>query len=274
MTTHILAEESNDERERTLMRTLAHRFLSQAVREAEEGNGTIAASNRQIGTFDDRCLLLRVYRSHGRFQEAVDMIKSSNLGMDSLSGAEKTELTKQYLELLEIREDWSELFGMCQTLLNGSLDPDPADPMYSYGELCNDWKIWRMAICANAKSDHAGFVNIPVPAIYSQRLSRVVNLNLIVGLTPSVNQVCTIIAMLDWLCSFSTPSKSMKLEEPKTNYCTLSSNISRTTVIGIPVSSISKTGCPILNSTGKQCYYTELPLSLKREAPSRRRIQL
>ena len=160
MTTHILSEQGNDERECSLMRNLAYRFLSQAVREANESDGTISASSRQIQTFDDRCLLLRVYRDHGRLQEAVDILNSQNLGMRSITGADQWELTRQYLEMLEIREDWPKLFATCWQLLNGSRNPDHAQEMFGYGELGNDWKIWRTAVHANAKRNRKKFVKI------------------------------------------------------------------------------------------------------------------
>lgn len=153
LNTHLISERATNEQEKSLMETLAYKYLSKAATTVSESSGGVLSSGRQIQTFEDRYLLLRVYRAQGKYKEAIDMLENHRIGMGSVSGGCRWELAGQYMDLLEKQENWIQLHTVCRHILAESRETSHADPQYDFAELGNDWKTWQMFIQASTKDD-------------------------------------------------------------------------------------------------------------------------
>lgn len=154
LTIHKLAEDSTTpESERTLLRSLAYKFLSKAATEVPLGPEGIKPA-RAINTVEDLLLLVRVYRSQGRHSEAISIIKNSRMGMESPIGRTSWELIRQLIELLELNHQWDVLWKLCQHLLVDARDDSTGRQLhpshYPFGKLGDDWKVWQALVTASS----------------------------------------------------------------------------------------------------------------------------
>lgn len=153
LTMHKLAEGlATPESERTLLRSLAYKFLSKAAAEAPDGAEGIQ-SNRAINELEDLHLLVRVYRAQGKYSEAAAIVRDSRTGMDSSLGRNSWELVRQLIDLLELSHQWLELWQLCQQLLVDARDQSVERRLkhYPFGKLGDDWKVWQAIITATSK---------------------------------------------------------------------------------------------------------------------------
>ena len=156
LTIHRLAEDSETpEPERTLLRSLAYKFLSKAASEVPEvAEGS--KSTRAMNNLEDLLLLVRVYRAQGKYSEAAAIIRDSRTGMESSHGRNSWELVRQLIELLELSHQWLELWQLCQQLLVDARDKfiERRSHLrhYPFGELGDDWKVWQALITASSNS--------------------------------------------------------------------------------------------------------------------------
>ena len=153
LTMHRLAEESTTpESERTLLRSLALKFLSKAASEGSNGVDGVKPT-RAIDNLDDLLLLIRVYRAQGKYSEAAAIAKDSRIGLESPQGRNSWELVRQLIELLELNHQWSELWQLCQQLLVDARDNSPERRFrlthYAFGRLGDDWKVWQALITSS-----------------------------------------------------------------------------------------------------------------------------
>ena len=153
LTIHTLAEDpATPESERTLLRSLAFKFLSKAASEVQDGLDGVKTA-RTISTLEDLLLLIRVYRAQGRFSEAAVIARESRSGLESPVGRNSWELARQLIELLELSHQWTELWQLCQQLLvdarNNSLDGRFHLIHLSFGKLGDDWRVWQALIKAS-----------------------------------------------------------------------------------------------------------------------------
>lgn len=153
VTIHKLAEDSaTPESERTLLRSLAYKFLSKAASEVPEGVEGIKPT-RAIKTLEDLLLLVRIYRVQGKYSEAAAIVRDSRTGMESPLGRNSWELVRQLIELLELNHQWSELWQLCQQLLIDARDVSTETRLhlthYPFGKLGDDWKVWQALITAS-----------------------------------------------------------------------------------------------------------------------------
>lgn len=154
LTIHKLAEDSaTPESERTLLRSLAHKFLSKAASEVPEGLEGIKPT-RAINNLEDLLLLIRVYRAQGRYSEATAIVRDSRTGMESPLGRNSWDLARQLIELLELSHQWIELWQLCQQLLVDARDNSTERQFhlthYPFGKLGDDWKVWQALINASS----------------------------------------------------------------------------------------------------------------------------
>ena len=152
---HTLAEDpATPESERTLLRSLAYKFMSKAASEVPDGIEGVKPI-RAITTLDDLFLLIRVYRAQGKYSEAAAIARDSRMGLASQLGKNSWELVRQLIALLETSHQWMELWQLCQQLLVDARDislerrVDPAH--YDFGKQGDDWKIWQVFIMASSK---------------------------------------------------------------------------------------------------------------------------
>ena len=155
LTMHTLAEDpAIPESERTLLRSLAYKFMSKAASEVPDGVEGVKPT-RAISTVDDLFLLIRVYRAQGKYSEAAAFARDSRLGLGSQLGRNSWELVRQLIALLELSHQWMELWQLCQQLLVDARDSPLERRVYSahyaFGKQGDDWKIWQVFITASSK---------------------------------------------------------------------------------------------------------------------------
>lgn len=157
LTMHKLAEDSaTPESERALLRSLAYKFLSKAASEVPNGEERIK-STRAINTLEDVLLLVRVYRAQGKYSEAATIVKDSRTGMESPPGRNSWELVRQLIELLQLSNQWVELWQLCQQLLidarNISAEKQFHLTYHPFGKLGDDWTVWQALVTASSNID-------------------------------------------------------------------------------------------------------------------------
>ena len=153
LTIHRLAEDlTTPDPERTLLRSLAFKFLSKAASEVQDGPDGLKPT-RAISTLEDLLLLIRVYRAQGRFSEAAVIARDSRSGLESPVGRNSWELARQLIDLLELSHQWTELWQLCQQLLvdarDNSLDGRFHLTHFHFGKLGDDWRVWQAFITAS-----------------------------------------------------------------------------------------------------------------------------
>ena len=151
LTIHRLAEDlTAPEPERTLLRSLAFKFLSKAASEGLDG----VKPTRAIDTLEDLLLLIRVYRAQGKYSEAAAVARHSRTGLESPVGRNSWELVRHLIEMLGLSHQWTELWQLCQQLLvdarDNSLDRRFHLTHFPFGKLGDDWKIWQALITASS----------------------------------------------------------------------------------------------------------------------------
>ena len=154
LTMHKLAEDlATPESERTLLRSLAYKFLSKAVSEAPDNIEGIRPT-RAISTLEDVLLLVRVYRAQAKYSEAAEIIRDSRGGMESSQGRNSWELIRQLIEILELSQQWTELWQLCQQLLIDARDKLDGKQFhlshYPFGRLGDDWRVWQALVTASS----------------------------------------------------------------------------------------------------------------------------
>ena len=151
LVTHLLSERASSEQEKTLMQNLAYRCLCKATTATKEADEDARTTGRRINTYEDRSLLLKVFRAQSRLGEAIEFLANPLVGLGSMYGMYKWELTREYLDLLEIHENWISLRGMCGLILDQSHSEVYDEPNYDFGKLGDDWKIWQSFVLAHNK---------------------------------------------------------------------------------------------------------------------------
>ena len=154
LTMHKLAEDSaTPESERTLLRSLAYKFLSKAASEVSDGVEGIKPT-RAINKLEDLLLLIRVYRAQGKYSEAAAIVRGSRMGMESPLGRNSWELVRHLIELLEMSDQWVDSWQLCQQLLVDARDESTERRShlthYPFGKLGDDWKVWQALITASS----------------------------------------------------------------------------------------------------------------------------
>lgn len=153
LNTHMISEETTQEREKHLMQTLAYRTISKAAKDRQNLNGETSIADREINHYEDLCLLLRVYLTEGRLAEAAEILTDPRIGFDNYVGGHRWELVQQYMGLLDLQQRWGELHDVCIAILTQSRHQTPEGTQSDYGKLGDDWKTWQTLITANAKGD-------------------------------------------------------------------------------------------------------------------------
>lgn len=106
--------------------------------------GTLSHS-RVIQNTEELILLLKIFRSQNKNEEALTVINNPRIGLGSPIGGNSWELVRQKLELYEICGRWDEEWQFCQQLLENSHPRNtqelkaPYHQLKAYGD---DWKVW------------------------------------------------------------------------------------------------------------------------------------
>ena len=161
LNTYLVSIHTSDERERSLMQSLAYQHLLKGVTQIPRSNGETTAHGRHIQTMEDRYLLVRVFRDQGRYAEIAQILSDQSLGIPSVFGGYRWELAKRYMEVLKMQENWEGLYTMCRLVLENARDRRHTDQLYDFGELGDDWQTWQMFIEASNKFDTEKLVDEP-----------------------------------------------------------------------------------------------------------------
>ncbi|KAF8539658.1 N-acetyltransferase B complex non catalytic subunit-domain-containing protein [Trichophaea hybrida] len=157
-----------DSPERKLFGTLAYRMIDKARNDTPAD--TTVTPARAIQTSQEVSLLLELlsYVSPGDAnKEALDVLNSKNLGVDStIGGGDWWGLARKRLDLLESAGDWRSLFETCKTLLpkpqnaaetngNGETMKDDEKKSDEKPEAVqgrgDDWRVWDGFVLAAGK---------------------------------------------------------------------------------------------------------------------------
>ena len=147
----IAESEEFDETSREMNRRLAQRVLAKAA-EAVAPNGELPTSGWVLESLEDLLLLLRVYRSQGKFEDALKILDDGRTGIFSPLGKKDWQLVRQKIELLELSGQWQKMWCFCSKLLDDSypekLLGNPAAPNFVFGSVGDDWVVWTGLINA------------------------------------------------------------------------------------------------------------------------------
>ena len=158
------SHESATETDRTILRPLAYGFISKAA--ADVSAETVIATHfpnfqtsmlklkvqpassnvRALKSLSDISLLLKIYRSQGRYAEALNILDDPLTGIASPLSNNSWELVRQKIELYEMCQQWSEEWRFCSELLEDahpdSLQNVSRSSYHQFGKVGDDWKVW------------------------------------------------------------------------------------------------------------------------------------
>lgn len=152
ITCQLLAESKDSESVvRKLNQGLVFGNLAKAAKALTNAGGKLT-NGLVLENLEDLLLLLRVYQSQGRFQEALDVLDDDRAGIFSRIGNKSWQLVRHKVELLELNGQWQELWQFCRKVLSGShpkaLFPKSTSTNSAFGRMGDDWAIWSRLIIA------------------------------------------------------------------------------------------------------------------------------
>lgn len=104
-----------------------------------------------ITNTEELLLLLRIYRSQNKNEEALAVLNSPHTGINSSIGKDLWELVRQKLELCELCNRWNDEWQFCKELLEDAHPNNLREsrtPHHRFGESGDDWKVWISLIIA------------------------------------------------------------------------------------------------------------------------------
>lgn len=109
------------------------------------------SNGRVLRTPDDLTLLLDVYESQGKYDEALAVLKSERTGIDSAIGKRSWSLVLRMIKLWGTAERYLEQFKFCFELLHDASPHSQRPQTHGFGKVGNDWAVWS-AMYKAAKS--------------------------------------------------------------------------------------------------------------------------
>ena len=101
---------------------------------------------RILQTLEDLFLLVKVYRSQNKYEEALAVLDDSRTGIHSRVGRKSWELVRTKIELYETCKFWKDEWQFCWELLEDARPDNLQDvsrtPYSSFGKIGDDWKVW------------------------------------------------------------------------------------------------------------------------------------
>ncbi|KAL8874685.1 MAG: hypothetical protein Q9174_000025 [Haloplaca sp. 1 TL-2023] len=100
------------------------------------------SNGRVLRTAGDLTLLLDVYESQGKYDEALDVLEDPRTGIHSKVAGRSFSFVLRMVKLLAASKRWKTLFKFCfEVLYDGRLDKKRPD-LHGFGETGNDWAVW------------------------------------------------------------------------------------------------------------------------------------
>ena len=152
ITCQLLAESKESEDVvRKVNQGLVFGNLSKAAK-ALTTTGELPNNGLVLENLEDLLLLLRVYRSQGKFKEALSVLDDDRSGIFSRIGNKAWQLVRHKIELLELSGQWQGLWQFCKIVLSGShpkaLFQKSTSNNSAFGRIGDDWAIWSRLIIA------------------------------------------------------------------------------------------------------------------------------
>ena len=165
ISSYLVSTASNStEGDRKIFGLLAYKLLSKAAAdvaltppdalrmESLKLNATGSQSGRTLRSSGDVRLLVQIYRSQGKSQDALAILNSPQTGLNSQFS--DWELVREKITLCEERQLWEELWQFCRDLLedanpNAKLGDFYRPRIYNFRDFGNDWMVWRGMLHSN-----------------------------------------------------------------------------------------------------------------------------
>lgn len=149
-------DERSSEADKKLFGTLAYRMISKAGADVPAEPADLLSQPRAIQTPEELRLLIEILCSQGRYEEALNILASENLGIRSrIVRGDSTFIGLKISCLLDAGNKWDDAFSYAKDLLTV---PDDEQGQKHLLEL-DDWKIWDLLYQATRHSDKTGVVN-------------------------------------------------------------------------------------------------------------------
>lgn len=97
---------------------------------------------RVLRTPGDVALVLDVYESQGKQDEALDILDSDRTGISSRIGRGSFDLVLRKIKLLESMGRYLDLFRFCFELLMDAHPTCPWGRFHRLGKAGNEWAVW------------------------------------------------------------------------------------------------------------------------------------
>ncbi|EED15274.1 cytoskeleton organisation protein (Dec1), putative [Talaromyces stipitatus ATCC 10500] len=148
---HLLAVNSNSsESERKLFGTLAYRMISKAAENVPADPKELLSPPRAIQTAEELILLIKIFQSQGRDDEALKILNSDNLGLNSRLVQNDWSFIREKLLALERAEKWMDGLGYAKELLTM---PDEDESAKKLLQERDDWGVWSLLLDSTKKMD-------------------------------------------------------------------------------------------------------------------------
>ena len=114
-----------------------------------------ATHGRVLKSEEDLALLLRVYRTQHKYQEALSICEDKRTGIASPIAYRSWSIVRQMVELYGMCEKWDLQWHTCKEVLEHACSKastrTPPDSKFAFGELGDDWTIWDGLVTACVK---------------------------------------------------------------------------------------------------------------------------
>jgi hypothetical protein len=108
-----------------------------------------AVSTRTLQTTQELLLFHRLLEANNNDEETLKLLKSEVLGPASEVAKGEWLFWRKHLQLMELREEWSNLFETCIKLLEGSRTNNAAGALVDARGA--DWIVWKGLLQALSK---------------------------------------------------------------------------------------------------------------------------
>ena len=180
------------ENDKRIFGALAYRLLAKAASDTVENLTTSQKAVRVLRSAGDLHLLTTVYRSQGKYKEALDILNDDRIGLLSKLGANSWDLVREKISLCELNHSWEELWQFCRQLLTEAIDHDKecsendsSKPRsLGFGKFGDDWTVWAAFIGAAAAAETSEYVCFAIAFLVILR---------VLGSPPSQKKLLTVI---------------------------------------------------------------------------------
>ncbi|KAL8789864.1 MAG: hypothetical protein Q9213_000932 [Squamulea squamosa] len=133
--------------EKELCGTMAYRMYAKAAEATSLGQDQKGLRNgRVIRTLDDISFLLDVYRSQGKYEEAIAVLESDHTGINSRIGRRSWKLVAWKIRLLGLAQRWLDQYKFCFELLEDASPVGGKPQVHGFGKMGNDGCVWTALV--------------------------------------------------------------------------------------------------------------------------------